>query len=137
MTFTSALSLLTFLQIAMHAFASHLLSDTTTEATWIDSTGSFLGEALKAIICAKAKRAEEASSAMDRARITRVFDLYGVVETIDEVKTTHGLTRVDDEDYARRKSGVRLVVVDSITQPYVAMVGKSRFKGTVLQRLCG
>ena len=113
----------------MHAFATHLLSDSSTEGFWIDSTGNLSGETLKAIIYSKATLAKDATLALERAKITRVFDLHGVMEVIGEIETGHAQARVDSEGYSEKMEGVRLVIVDTITQPYSAMVNKNLLQG--------
>jgi hypothetical protein len=133
----------------MHAFASHLLSDLTTEATWVDTNGSFSGGILKDIIYFKLQQGD-VNQVLERAKVARVFDLLGLAETIDEIKFNHEKRRRatevvrdsdgedEDEDdvlentpYPQTKCGVRLIVVDNITQPYASMVNKNQLQGMV------
>lgn len=115
----------------------------------MDTTGNFPGETLKEIIFATSPSQEVATSLLERAKITRVFDLQGLVETIDEIRDDHRTRQresnvvpdsegeSEDEEgdggrevpYERTKRGVRLVVVDNVTLLYATMVNKSQLQG--------
>jgi len=141
----------------MHAFSSHLLCDPTTEAIWIDTTGIFSVETLREIIFAASPSQDVATALLGRAKLTRVFDLHGLAETVDEIRDNHRARRREsdvvpdsegesedegrergEEDgdgegkmpYERTKQGVRLIVVDNVTLPYATMVDKSHLQGT-------
>ncbi|KAF8251971.1 hypothetical protein K440DRAFT_658579 [Wilcoxina mikolae CBS 423.85] len=138
--------------VAMHAFASHLLSDPTTEATWVDTNGNYSGRSLKDIICFKLlQKPGDVNQVLERAKVARVFDLLGLGEAIDEIKLDHEKRQRatdivrdsdgedEDEDdvaesipYTETKRGVRLIVVDNITQPYASMVNKSQLEGQAM-----
>ena len=104
----------------------------------MDSSGSFPGETLKELLQGRA---------LDRAKITRVFDQIGIAEVIDELKNEHGQRGKEEESgggehgdtevpYSRRRCGVRLVIIDSITGPYTAMVSRNQLQGTLSFPLC-
>jgi hypothetical protein len=138
----------------MRAFAMHLLSDPGTESVWIDTTGCFPGAALKEIIGvsllerrAQIENGVTVDELLKRAKVTRVFDMRGLSETIDEIKQDHwrksktqaviegskggaeGRGGDHKAPYESRNCGVRLIVVDSITQPLAAMSNKSQLEG--------
>jgi hypothetical protein len=140
----------------MHVFAAHLVSDSVTEAMWIDTSGNFAGGSLKEVIEAKLQQQQrvDINKVLDKAQIGRVFDLTGIEETVGEVLAEHeknqGAERVIEDSqaedmeveeqntesdlegakpYSKRKTGVRLIVVDTITQPYASMVNKNQLEG--------
>ena len=139
----------------MHAFASHLLSATTTEAVWVDTTGAFAGGRLKDVIISRlqpllpqevkgedgeeGEEGEEGEGVLARAKITRAFDLVGLAETLHEIRTDHERRRDDrgghshgdqgPEQCTDSADGVGLVVVDDISLPYASMVNRSFIQG--------
>ncbi|CCX11713.1 Similar to DNA repair protein RAD51 homolog 2; acc. no. O35719 [Pyronema omphalodes CBS 100304] len=140
----------------MHVFAAYLVSDSVTEAMWIDTSGNFAGGTLKEVIEAKLQQQQrvDINKVLDKAQVGRVFDLTGIEETVREILVEHeknqGAERVVEDSqaedmeveeqngeidheganpYSRRKTGVRLIVVDTITQPYASMVNKNQLEG--------
>lgn len=91
-------------------------------------------------------------SVLDRVQIMRVFDMYGVIEAMDELKQCHedrrkerdrsALVIVDsegeesDEEVPQSEQvedfgGVRVLVVDTISQPISSLMNKGQPQGRI------
>jgi len=147
--------------MAMHAFAMHLVSSSDTEAAWMDTTGSFSGASLKSVITSKLGHSQTSSlnqftvdHVLDRAKVSRVFDLHGIDETLEEIRKDHrdrkaamqrervvydseGDDDTDNEGHSETasiplensNSGVRCLVIDNITQPLSSMINQNQLQG--------
>jgi hypothetical protein len=152
--------------MAMHAFAMHLVSSSDTEAAWMDTTGSFSGVSLKSVIVSKLGHLQASSlnqftvdHVLDRAKVSRVFDLHGMDETLEEIRKDHRDRKAamkrervihdsegddtDNEGYSETASipiensngGVRCLVIDNITQPLSSMINQNQLQGDGWLRL--
>jgi hypothetical protein len=85
---------------------SHILSTSGAEAAIIDTTGAFDVVRLHQIVISRFRAKDpsinaesEAEVALQKVRIIRVFDFFGVVEAINEIRET-----LDDHDRLSKPS---------------------------------
>jgi RecA/RadA recombinase len=100
--------------LAIHAFCTHLRSG--GEAVWVDTTGCFPAEMLREVLSGSEEEEEEEEEdpgVMERGRVVRAFDLVGVGEAVDMREMGEGV----------------LVVVDTVSLPYRAAVGRGLLLG--------
>lgn len=132
----------------MHAVTTHLLSQPEAQAVWIDTEGKFSPSQLKDVIAFRLLPSGihmTVEKVLDRVQIIRVFDIYGIVEVVNELKQTcedkeaeralESLSINDSrrEDKSplkiskggRRKmedyGGIGVVVIDTINQPLLEL----------------
>jgi hypothetical protein len=138
----------------MHALTTHLLAHPESQAAWVDSLGTFSPALLQRIVADRAQGMVEVSvgSVLDRVQIMRVFDMYGVIEAMDELKQGHEdrwrererSTRIivdsedeeSDEEVPQKEQaadfgGVRVLVVDTISQPIASLMNKGQPQGRI------
>ncbi|KAG0635068.1 P-loop containing nucleoside triphosphate hydrolase protein [Tuber brumale] len=123
--------------IAMHALVTHLLLHYNSSAAWVDTLGTFSPSLLQQVVSSRTNNdSKTISSVLDRVQIMRVFNIHGLIEAVDELRTTH-LDREkhqrvvnDSKDEASEEEepppepfdGTRVIVIDTISQPITALM---------------
>ncbi|PUU80479.1 hypothetical protein B9Z19DRAFT_1079489 [Tuber borchii] len=123
--------------IAMHALTTHLLLHFNSSAAWVDTLGTFSPSLLQQVVSSRTSNdSKTTSNVLDRVQIMRVFDIHGLMEAIDELRTGHldreKRQRVinDSEDEASEEeepppepfNGTRVIVIDTISQPITTLM---------------
>lgn len=121
----------------MHALTTHLLLHSNSSAAWVDTLGTFSPNLLQQVVSSRTSNDSRiTSNLLDRVQIMRVFDIHGLVEVIDELRTGHldreKRQRVinDSEDEASEEeepppepfNGTRVIVIDTISQPITTLM---------------
>ncbi|CUS12841.1 unnamed protein product, partial [Tuber aestivum] len=123
--------------IAMHSLTTHLLLHCNSSAAWVDTLGTFSPSLLQQVVSSRTNNdSKTTSSILDRVQIMRVFDIHGLIEAVDELRTGH-LDRErhqrvvnDSEDEASEEeelppepfNGTRAIVIDTISQPITSLM---------------
>ncbi|RPA88983.1 hypothetical protein L873DRAFT_1849521 [Choiromyces venosus 120613-1] len=126
--------------IAMHALTTNLLLHRTSSAAWIDTLGTFSPNLLQQVVSSRTNNdTKTTSNVLDRVQIMRVFNIHGLIEAIDELRTGHldreKRQRVvnDSQDEASETEdekepplepfdGTRVIIIDTISQPITALM---------------
>ncbi|PWW74443.1 hypothetical protein C7212DRAFT_365023 [Tuber magnatum] len=121
----------------MHALTTHLLAHCNSSAAWVDTLGTFSPSLLQQVVSSRTNNdTKTTSNILDRVQIMRVFNIHGLIEAIDELRTGH-LDRErhqrvvnDSEDEASEEEGdplepfdgTRAIVIDTISQPMTSIM---------------